>query len=291
MQPLQAVQLRYPRRHLQELPRQAGEAMRPYYKRDGITILHMDCREALPQLEVIDHVLTDPPYARDVYQRLGMPRTHAGSETPGRLGIANHQYSSMSIEKLAAGAIGFIDEMLDAVALEIARLTRRWSLVFSDAESIHKWRAALEINGLRYVRTGAWVKTDPMPQFSGDRPAVGFEPCTIAHAQGTMRWNGGGHAAVWTHGTVKIDRPNHPCPKPLPLMLELVSLFTDEGDTVLDPFGGSMTTALACQMLGRKCIAIELEEKYCEIGASRLAQMPMLMPVPEAVAASQGALL
>src|SRR6185295_11721966 len=181
--------------------------MTPYYQENGITIYHGDCREILPSLDIVDHVLTDPPYARDVYQRLRSPNTHKGSGTPARMGIRNHQYSSVSIEKLAAGAIGSIDEMLAEVALEIERLTKRWALVFSDAESIHEWRSHLESAGMRYVRTGAWFKPDPMPQFSGDRPAVGFEPCTICHAQGPMRWNGGGSAATWTHGTVKKDRP------------------------------------------------------------------------------------
>jgi site-specific DNA-methyltransferase (adenine-specific) len=186
------------------------------------------------------------------------------------MGIRNHQYSSISIEKLAAGAIGSIDEMLAVVALEIARLTMRWALVFSDAESIHLWRDSLEGEGMRYVRTGAWFKPDPMPQFSGDRPSVGFEPCTIMHAKGPMRWNGGGSAATWTYGTVKKDRPDHPCPKPLGLMRELVSLFTNPEELILDPFAGSGTTLIAAKSLGREAIGIEIDEKFCEVAAKRL---------------------
>ena len=83
--------------------------MRPYFNQDGITIYHGDCREILPTLDIVDQVLTDPPYARDVYQRLQSPKTHKGSGTPARMGIRNHQYSSVSIEKLAAGAIGWSD--------------------------------------------------------------------------------------------------------------------------------------------------------------------------------------
>lgn len=244
--------------------------MKPYYESEGITLYLGDCREVLPSLDIVDHVLTDPPYARDVYQRLRSPNTHKGSGTPARMGIRNHQYSSTSIEKLAAGAIGSIDEMLAAVALEIERLTKRWALVFSDAESIHTWRSQLESAGMRYVRTGAWFKPDPMPQFSGDRPAVGFEPCTICHAQGQMRWNGGGSAATWTHGTVKKDRPDHPCPKPVGLMRELLYLFTDPDEIILDPFAGSATTLLAAKCLGRRAIGIEVSEKFCEVAAKRL---------------------
>ena len=247
--------------------------MTPYYEHGGITIYHGDCLDVLPKLESVDHVLTDPPYSRDVYRRLSAPRTKDGSGTPARMGIRNHQYSSASIEKLAAGAIGSVDDLVEPVGAHLSRLVKRWALVFSDAEFIHVWRASLVDAGMRYVRTGAWVKTDPMPQFSGDRPAVGFEPCTIAHASGPMRWNGGGHPAVWKHGTVNgAARYGHPCPKPEGLMLDLVTLFTDEGETILDPFGGVGTTAVACKRLGRRCIMIERDESFCESAANRLRQ-------------------
>lgn len=250
------------------------EAMKPYYEDSAVTIYLGKCEEVLATMlpASVDHVITDPPYARDVYVRLSAPKSKNGSGTPGRLGIRNHQYSSASIEKLAAGDIGCIDEILAEVAVQIARLSRRWALVFSDVETCHRWKFELEQSGMRYVRTGAWVKPDPMPQFSGDRPAVGFEPCTITHAQGPMRWNGGGKAAVWTHGTVKIDRPDHPCPKPLSLMTQLVELFSDRGELIIDPFMGSGTTLRAAKDVGRRAIGIEMDERYCEVAAKRMQQ-------------------
>lgn len=258
--------------------------MTPYYTKGDVFIYHGDCRDILPTLEQVDHTITDPPYARDVYKRLSAPNTKNGSGTPARLGIRNHQYSSLSIEKLAAGDIGAIDEMLDEVALDIAKLTKRWAVVFSDVESCHLWREQLEAAGMRYIRTGAWVKPDYMPQFSGDRPAAGFEPCTITHAQGPMRWNGGGLSAVWHHGTAKGKaRPDHPCPKPLPLMLELLDLFTDPGETILDMFAGSGTTGMAAYQLHRKAILIEIEEEWAEGAAKRLeaAKAPLPLHVAE----------
>jgi len=242
----------------------------PAYDRDGITLYRGDCTAIMAQIGPVDHVITDPPYGRDVYRRLCEPNTNVGSGTPARFWIGNHQYSSVSIERLAAGAIGHVDELIAPCAVQFARLVRRWCIVFSDAETTHRWRADLEAAGLRYVRTGAWVKTDPMPQFSGDRPAVGFEPCTIAHAQGAMRWNGGGLPAVWTYGTVKADRPDHPCPKPLALMQKLIEQFTDPGETILDPFAGSGTTLIAARNLGRRAIGIELSAEYAELAIQRL---------------------
>jgi len=239
-----------------------------YYQDAAVTLYHGDCREILPTLAAVDHVITDPPYARDVYLRANRAET-LNAARPKRMAIGK----GGALARMAAGDIGAIDEMLEPVALEIGRIVSRWAIVFSDAESTSQWHVALEAGGLRYVRTGAWVKPDAMPQMNGDRPAVGFEPATICHAQGRMRWNGGGGKAVWTHYTARNDhRPDHPCPKPETLMSELVTLFTDPGETILDPFAGSGTTLVAAKRLGRKAVGIELEEKYCAVAARRLSQ-------------------
>ena len=67
------------------------------------------------------------------------------------------------------------------------------------------------------------------------------------------------------------ERLGHPTQKPLALMGWCLDLFPDSF-TVLDPFAGSGTTGRACKDLGRKCVLIEREEKYCEIAAKRMQQ-------------------
>lgn len=248
--------------------------IQPYYEEDGITIYHGDCREVLPALSCVDHVITDPPYFRDVYRRMSSIEDGYGNSAKSlkRAGTA--------IVKMAAGDIGAIDDLVEPIALACAQICRRWAIIFSDVENSHRWRDALTNAGLRYMRTGAWVKPDSMPQMSGDRPAVGFEVCTIAHSRKASRWNGGGRAALWIHNTCRTDRPDHPCPKPLPLMFELVQQFTDPGDLILDPFMGSGTTLLAAKNLGRRAIGIEVNEQYCQIAVQRLRQMTFGFGVP-----------
>lgn len=66
----------------------------------------------------------------------------------------------------------------------------------------------------------------------------------------------------------------HPTQKPLKLMKWCIEQ-AGEPQTILDPFAGSCTTGRAAKDLNRKCICIELEEKYCETGANRMLQEVM----------------
>jgi site-specific DNA-methyltransferase (adenine-specific) len=71
----------------------------------------------------------------------------------------------------------------------------------------------------------------------------------------------------------------HPTEKPLALMLWCIGLAGDV-QTILDPFAGSGTTGRAAKDLGRKCVLIEREERYCEVGAKRMQQevLPIFTP-------------
>lgn len=62
----------------------------------------------------------------------------------------------------------------------------------------------------------------------------------------------------------------HPCPRKSEHVEFLVDDFTREGETVLDPFLGSGTTARACEKYGRRWIGIELEEKFCKVAKVRI---------------------
>lgn len=80
---------------------------------------------------------------------------------------------------------------------------------------------------------------------------------------------------TWRHGTTVLYYPRqqgfgHCTVKPVELIKYLLGGYTNEGDTVLDPFMGSGATALACQSLNRNFIGIELFPDYVEIANKRL---------------------
>ena len=246
----------------------------PYYQDDFVTLYHGKAEDILPTLEAVDHVITDPPYSERVHSAVRSSRMQSANDRGGRYGADTRRNVDLGFESLTPELRGF-------AAQQFARLARRWVLVFSDVESDHLWRDDLTAAGLDYVRTGAWIKVGATPQFSGDRPATGFEAITIAHPKGRKRWNGGGRHAVWSHPIV-LDRGRtgvtrlHAAQKPHELMQALVGDFTDPGETILDAFGGSGTTGYACKMLGRRCVLIERDEAHCETVATRIGAMHLL---------------
>lgn len=221
----------------------------PYYSDDQVTLYLGDCREVLGEMtdESVAAVFTDPPYTE---------RTHSQARTPGREGVTTF------------GAISDAD--LAAILTEAGRVSAGWVVATLDYRHAVAFDNAPPL-GLKVQRLGVWVKTNPTPQLSGDRPAQGWESIAYMHRDDRRsKWHGGG-----SHGNyvAPIPRPEgHPTAKPLPLVSQWVRWFTDPGDTVLDPFAGSGTTLRAAKDEGRHAIGVELDERYCEIAAKRLCQ-------------------
>ena len=90
----------------------------------------------------------------------------------------------------------------------------------------------------------------------------------IMSKHGTIRAEWGQRFNIWDQ--YPTDRPNHPAPFPAQLASDHIQSWSNEGDTVLDPFMGSGTTGVACKELGRNFIGIEKVEKYFEIAKARI---------------------
>ena len=81
-----------------------------------------------------------------------------------------------------------------------------------------------------------------------------------------MEWTNG----VWTFSGESKKKVGHPAPFPVELPKRCIKLFSFVGDTVLDPFLGSGSTLIACALLNRKGIGVEIDENYCELTKNRL---------------------
>jgi len=72
----------------------------------------------------------------------------------------------------------------------------------------------------------------------------------------------------------------HPTQKPVRLLRSIIEDYTNEGDTILDPFMGSGTTGVACVQTGRNFIGIEIDEGYFKIAEKRIKDAEMQMRLP-----------
>ncbi len=209
-----------------------------------VTLYLGDCRSILPSLTDIDVILTDPPYDA---------RTHAGARSQKSLSTSAVDFPAMT------------DDELVGLAGDLCAVARRW-VVMTCA-----WRhaARLEDAELPLVRLGVWIKPNAAPQFTGDRPGMGWEAVAILHRAGRKRWNGGGHHGVWL---CPIERGAHPTQKPQKLLAEWVRVFSDPGETILDPFMGSGATGIAAVRAGRRFVGVEIDERYFDIACERITR-------------------
>lgn len=223
--------------------------------KDPVPLIQGDCFELLPQMSdaSVGHVITDPPYS---------DHTHKGART----------LKSSDRAKSAGQKLVHFDPITDDqfiwLCREFVRVASRWVIMTCD------WRhAVLAEQHLpdEFVRLGVWTKVNGMPQLTGDRPSTGWEAVLILHRKGRKKWNGGGHPAVWH--TKIAQNPDHPTEKPTALVRKWVRDFTDPGETVLDPFAGSGTTAASCWYEGRLCLSIEKDDGFASAARSRLAKL------------------
>jgi site-specific DNA-methyltransferase (adenine-specific) len=233
-------------------------------QRDGWTLNLGDCIEGMRTLhdEEADVTISDPPYEDEAHTKQARKRERGP-------GLGNAYSRGVVIDALPFAAI--TEAQRTEVAWHIARTTKRCALVFCQVEA-----AAISCApfGVEYVRTMVWIKPDGQPQFTGDRPGMGYESIVVCHRKGRKRWNGGGRLGVFEFnkngGKGNSDPAPHPTTKPLPLMRELVSLFSDPDELILDPFAGSGSTGVACRQLGRRFIGWELNRDYFDIACRRL---------------------
>lgn len=248
-----------------------GEGVSVGERPEGAEWGERDVLASIPD-DAIDIMATDPPYSAHVHKSV---RSAKRSELPDVADFAcrTRRVRDLGFEHLSAAS-------RRAVAAQAARLVRRWSMFFSDDESTWLWRLSLGAASLEYIKTAHWLREGGAPQFTGDRPASGTEPITIAHRPGRKRWNGGGKAGIYAHPIVANRKGQqgsrlHPTQKPEGLMVDLLRDFTEPGELVCDPYCGSATTGVAALRLGCRFIGIERQAQHVEASRARLRALDL----------------
>lgn len=227
---------------------------------DRITLYHGDALDVLPLLDA-DVGITDPPWPDTQFRE--MRYTTPGGTDPLEL------FREVSPLLVAASKTGRV-------------------IVVLGQESDPRFLSAMP-DALPYLMT-CWLRRCP-PRYSGSR----LVSADVAHIFGPGWIGQNGHrvlqgqnitnrrdAHLLGEGPLGVSKRrrkmDHPCPRYEVHMRWLINEFTKPDHVIIDPFAGSGTTGRAAKDLGRKCILIEIEERYCEIAANRLRQ-GMLHPV------------
>jgi DNA modification methylase len=214
--------------------------MTPYYEQDGIIIYNADCRDVLPLVDVADSlVLTDPPYGINGAKGLGGQR-------------ARGDY---------AGGFDDTSEYIQSVVVPVIT----WFIANAKCVVVTPGNAHFS----------AYPQPDSFGVFY-QPAAVGLQPFGNVDAQPILYYGtaGGGRMGKPCSYvlTESPERNGHPCPKPFNAWRRLLATVARPGQCVVDPFMGSGTTLVAAKRMGHRAVGIELEERYCEIAAKRLAQ-------------------
>jgi site-specific DNA-methyltransferase (adenine-specific) len=204
----------------------------PYYSDDFATIYHGDCREVLPSI---------PPASV----------TLVLTDPPYGMGYKPLRGADGS-KRWTEGIEGD-DEPFDPThLLSFDRLALFGANWYAD----------------RLPPSGGWLVWDKTPKgakngFAASHAELAWTNCCGSVRKFALQWG----------GEARNGEPHlHPTQKPVALMRWIVREFTAPGDLVLDPYMGSGPVAQACVEERRRYIGIELDERYCEIAAKRLAQ-------------------
>lgn len=231
-----------------------------------INIYNGDCLKLLKDIpdNSIDLILTDPPYNIDRkcdYRLVGIRPNHIGAVDWDK------KLTRDDLEKLT-----------DEIFRQAKRVIKdRGSVVmFLSVDFIGTVKEIAQKHGFYYKTTGVWHKTNPLPAnmnlhfLSAVEAWIYF---TYGGRTGTFNNEGRAvHNYLESSVTPKSEKKfgHHPTQKPESIISEFITLLSNEGDTVLDPFMGSGTTGKVCKDLNRNFIGIEIDPTYYEICQKRM---------------------
>lgn len=245
----------------------------PVYVDEAVALYHGNALEVLRELVertppvTAALVLTDPPFSEHTHKNA---KRDAGGRTyrnRGGDGAVPEDLDPKRIITFASWTARDVGKLLRASS----HLKAKWFVANVDWEHAAEIRRRERLRGgWSFIRLGVWVKDNPAPSFTGDRPGMGWEGIMFLHnpGRGALQWNGGGDCAVYRGP--RVDKARWPSEKPEWLGRALVEQFTEPGDLVVDPCMGSGSFVRAAKDLGRRAIGIDVDADAVAIAVERM---------------------
>lgn len=237
------------------------------------TLYNENCEVVLKDLEdkSVDLLLTDPPY--NIGQFMHKRNTNLKQMRDNHFAFAG--WDNMDYEEWYS--------KMDVFFKESARVVKDKGtlLMFMSLIKIETIISLAQKYGFYYKTVGVWHKTNPMPRNMNLHFVNSTEAWVYFINNGTTgTFNNNGkvlHDFIETSLTTAKEKKfgKHPTQKPIKLITQLIKVLSDENDIVLDTFMGSGTTGVACELLNRRFIGIELEEKYFELTKKRIEKVAL----------------
>jgi len=236
--------------------------VKPYYEHGGITIYCGETLEVLPHLSGVDAVITDPPYSSGGAMRSDRTRSTVAKYV--QTGTIDVLPEFTGDNRDGRGYLAWCS--LWMCAARHASVAGAPIAVFTDWRQLPTTTDAVQAGGWVWRGVAVWSKMYGRVNSAGFSPACEF---LVWGSNGPAQELDDYPAGVIERSSERDKR--HIAQKPLDVMV-WASRVCVAGGTILDPFMGSGTTLVAAKLEGRKAIGIEIEERYCEIAAKRLAQ-------------------
>lgn len=236
-----------------------------YYQDEFVTLYHGDCLEILHSLNdaSVDAVITDPPYASGA-------RTEASKSSSGAM-VRGVRWSAKPIENDQMTTTGFVWLMREvAYGSRHALVNGGAFACFIDWRQWPTLVGAIESTNMRVNGMVVWDK-ESYGLGNGFRSQ---HELLLYASKGVPTPHDRSKGNVLRAKRVPND--DHPSPKPVSLLEEIMAVCSPVGGLIVDPFAGSGSTLIAARNLKRKAIGVEIEERYCEVIANRLAQGVLL---------------
>ena len=220
------------------------------------TIKNMDCLEGLKYIpdKSVDLIVMDPPYS------------FASTEGGGAYGKSRPYY-----KELKTLAEGITNEFLDILLSKQKAIN---IYIWCNKAQLRQYFDYFEDRGC-FTDLLTWHKTNPIPTCC-NKYLSDTEYLFFAKEKGVKIYGSYETKRKWYVSDLNTSdkkKYGHPTVKPLNIIKNLIINSSSEGQTVLDPFMGSGTTAVACKQTGRHFIGFEIDSEYYQTALRRLDEV------------------